>query len=201
MNMKSSTRYGQIVREQNDSLRNERKIKNTISSMANNDDVKARKKKSVDRVKQLGLRSVKVNIDDLTYEKLNKLCSRFDIKTTNRNGQDVISATDLGLLIKMFVYSWHGYNEFEYVRAYYLSIKRLIKNLGRDDEGISNNYIAEQLNALKVKRHPLFNLPSIDKRRNTKWAAEHVAIFREERSLKTLSKKFPKLNDIVTAAE
>lgn len=199
--MKSSTRNGRMVRKQNDSLRNERKIKITNSSMANNNDVTARKKKSVDRVKQLGLRSVKVNIDDPTYDKLNKLCELFDIKTINRNGQDVISATELGLLIKMFVSPKCKYAKIEYVRAYYFSIKRVIKELGRDDENIGDDDIAEQLNVLKVKRHELLSLPNVDRRRNTKWSAEHVAIFREERNFKSLSMRFPKLNDIVNVAE
>lgn len=201
INMRTSTRHGRMNREQNDSLRNERKIKNTNSSMANNDDVKARKKKSVDRVKQLGLRSVKMNIDDSTYDKLNKLCDSFDINISNRNGQDVISATDLGLLIKMFVSTKFKYTKIEYIDAYCRSVRNVIKDLVANDSDITNNDIAKQLNDLKVKRHSLLRLPKVDARRNTKWSAEHVAIFREERNFNLLCKRFPKLNDIINVTE
>lgn len=199
--MRALTRNGRVKREQKDSQRNESEIKNMNSSTTDNTDVNARKKKSIDRVKQLGLRPVKVNIDDSTYDKLNKLCECFDIRTSNRNGQDVISATDLGLLIKMFVSPKFKYTNIEYLNAYCRSVRNVINKLAENDSSITNNDIAEQLNELKVKRHSLLRLPKVDARKNTKWAEEHVSIFREERNFKSFCKRFPRLNDIVNGEE
>lgn len=160
-------------------------------------EITIRKTRSLNRVKELGLKSLKIDLDERAYEKLQSIYEAVGFKLINRKDASQLKGEDVSSLLSYIIWKLDkSENKFDkdYGVCVFLSkIRRIIK-FRKSKYGESAIQIAEFLNGKKIKRPMYLKLPKYDGQNGGKWIEQNVILLDQSKDLKEAQLRFPKLN-------
>ena len=152
-----------------------------------------RKKNSLDRVKELGLKSVKIDLDEKAYAKIKSIYEAVGFKLINRKDASQLKGEDVSSLLSCIIRKLNTdrYDKDYGVFIFLMKIKRIIK-FRMNKHGESAMQIAKFLNKKKIGRPMYLKLPKCDGQNGGKWIEQNVLLLDQSKNLKEVRSKFPK---------